>query len=74
MKDRVKKLKVYLENNKGFIVNYEERYNSGKIISSSIAEANIESLINIRCKGKQHMRWSREGVHPLLQVRAACQQ
>ena len=24
-----------------------------------------------RCKGQQHMRWSREGLHALLQVRAA---
>ena len=29
------------------------------------------SLINQRCKGQQHMRWSREGLDPLLQLRAA---
>ena len=31
----------------------------------------VESLINKRCKGQQHMRWSREGLHALLQLRAA---
>jgi len=53
-------------------VNYSERYKTGKVISSSLAESTIESLINKRCKGKQHMKWSREGVHPLLQIRASC--
>lgn len=52
------------------LINYAKRYNSGKIISSSIAESNIETLINKRCKGKQHVKWSRYEVHPLLQIRA----
>jgi len=72
MKDRIKKLRTYLENNKKYLVNYSERHKLGKVISSSLAESNVESLINKRCKGKQHMQWSREGVHPLLQVRASC--
>jgi hypothetical protein len=72
MQDRLIKLKNYLENNKPYLINYEDRHNQGKIISSSVAESNVESLINKRCGGKQHMRWSREGVHPLLQVRASC--
>lgn len=38
-------------------------YNSRKIISSSIAQSNIENLINKRRKGKQHMKWSRSGIH-----------
>ena len=72
MKDRLTKLQSYLINNKTYLVNYSERYKSGKVIGSSLAESNVESLINKRCKGKQHMKWSREGVHPLLQVRASC--
>lgn len=71
MKDRVIKLKNYLINNRKYLVNYAERYRDGKIITSSLAESNVENLINKRCKGKQHMKWTREGVHPLLQVRAA---
>ena len=38
---------------------------------SQMAESTVESLINKRCKEQQHMRWSREGLHALLQVRAA---
>jgi hypothetical protein len=72
VKTRLIKLKRYLENNKGFLVNYEERYSAGRFISSSIAESTIETLINRRCKRKQHINWSRKGVHPLLQVRASC--
>lgn len=71
MKDRMIKLQNYLKNNKNYLVNYSERYHSGKVISSSLAESNVENLINKRCKGKQHMKWTREGVHPLLQVRAS---
>lgn len=72
MKARLVQLKGYLENNKSYLVNYEERHSAKKVISSSLAESNVETLINRRCKGKQHMKWSREGVHPLLQVRASC--
>ena len=38
---------------------------------SNLAESTVESLINQRCKGQQHMRWSRLGLDPLLQLRAA---
>ncbi|PCH54954.1 MAG: ISKra4 family transposase [Legionellales bacterium] len=72
MKNRIKKLQTYLNNNEDYLVNYAERHKLGKVISSSLAESNVENLINKRCKGKQHMRWLREGVHPLLQVRASC--
>ncbi len=72
MKDRLKKLKTYLENNIDYLISYADRYKKGKVISSALAESNVENLINKRCKGKQHMKWSREGVHPLLQVRASC--
>ncbi|CAO5682954.1 MAG: hypothetical protein HEEMFOPI_01832 [Holosporales bacterium] len=31
----------------------------------------VESLINQRCKGGQQMRWFREGLNPILQLRIA---
>lgn len=71
MQTRLVKLKNYLMKNKDYLVNYSERYHHGKLISSSLAESNVESLINQRCKGQQHMKWTREGAHPLLQIRAA---
>ena len=64
-------LKNYIKSNQSKIVNYEERKEKGLSFTSNLAESTVESLINQRCKGQQHMRWSREGLDPLLQLRAA---
>ena len=69
--EKVQVLLTYIENNADFIVNYQKRSDAGLIFTSQLAESTVESLINQRCKGKQHMRWSREGIHALLQIRAA---
>ncbi len=69
--ERLKKLKNYVENNADKIINYRERQKQGLPFTSNIAESTVESLINQRCKGQQHMRWSREGLDPILQIRAA---
>ena len=61
---------TYIENNKGKIVNYRERKELGLVFTSNLAESTVESLINQRCKGQQHMKWSREGLDPILQLRA----
>jgi len=68
---KLQKLKTYISNNKDYIVNYKERMKNGLIFTSNIAESNVESLINQRCKGHKHMRWTREGIQPLLQIRAS---
>jgi len=70
-KKRLEKLKNYIENNQSKIINYKERHDKGLTFTSNLAESTIESLINQRCKGQQHMRWSREGLDPILQLRAA---
>ena len=70
-RDKVDKLKTYIENNKSFTVHYSKRKNSNLIFTSHLAEATVESLINQRCKRKQHMRWSRGGLHSILLIRAA---
>ena len=57
--------------NKDRIINYRERHQKGIVFTSSLAESTAESLINQRCKGQQHMRWSRDGLNPILQLRAA---
>ena len=67
---KVTKLKNYIENNKQYITNYEGRRNANLPYTSHLAESTVESLINQRCKGQQHMRWSRIGLHYLLQIRA----
>jgi hypothetical protein len=70
-KDRLDKLKTYIENNRDKIVNYRDRKKQKLVFTSNLAESTVESLINQRCKGQQHMRWSREGIEPILQLRAA---
>ena len=55
------------------IVDYRARQKMGLVFTSNMAESTVESLINQRCKGQQHMRWSREGLNPVLQLRAAIQ-
>ena len=62
---------TYVTNNKTYIVNYEDRKNKGLAFTSHMAESTVESLINQRCKAKQHMSWTREGLHALLQIRSA---
>jgi len=69
--DKINKFCTYITNNKDKIVNYLERQSDGLVFTSNLAESTVESLINLRCKGQQHMRWSREGLNPLLQIRAA---
>lgn len=69
-KKKLSSLISYFGNNRHAIINYSERHEKGLCISSQLAESNVESLINQRCKGKQHMRWTRKGLHPLMQIRA----
>jgi len=69
--DKIKKFLRYVNNNKEKIVNYRARQKKGLVFTSNLAESTVESLVNQRCKGQQHMRWSREGLNPVLQLRAA---
>ena len=69
--DKINKFHTYIDNNQDKIVNYRNRMKNGLVFTSNLAESTVESLINRRCKGQQHMRWSREGLDPLLQIRAA---
>ncbi len=68
--NKINKFKNYVINNISRIVNYRQRKKDNEVFTSNLAEATVESLINRRCKGKQHMRWSREGLNPILQLRA----
>ena len=61
----------YLTSNIDKLVNYMSRKTSNLPYTSNVAEANVESQINARFKRKQKMRWLRDNVHNLLQVRSA---
>ena len=69
--DVLQKLSNYITNNKDKIVNYRLRQQQGLVFTSQLAESTVESLINQRCKRQQQMRWSREGLNPILKIRAA---
>lgn len=68
---KLRELKQYIANNELKIVDYSTRKDANLVFTSNLAECTVESLINQRCKGKQHMQWSREGVQPILQIRAS---
>jgi hypothetical protein len=70
-KIKIQRLLTYVQNNKSYIVDYRERKKNGLIFTSQMAESTVESLINQRCKAKQHMSWTRTGLHSLLQIRAS---
>ena len=67
----LRRLHCYLENNASTLVNYGARYRKGLPISSSIAESAVNLLVSHRMAKKQQMRWSNEGAHCLVLVRAA---
>ena len=68
---KVNGLYDYLNRNREYLVNYEDRKNANQSYTSQVAESHIESIINTRHKKKGKMQWTREGAHHVLQIRAA---
>jgi hypothetical protein len=52
------------------LVDYGRRYRAGLRIASSGAESVVNSLVNARMNKRRQMRWSPQGAHRVLQVRA----
>ena len=52
-------------------MDYGRRYWAGLRIASSGAESVVNSLVNARMNKRRQMRWSPQGAHHVLQVRAA---
>ena len=67
----LRELYNYLDRNKGYITNYQERQASHLPFTSTIAESSVNELINIRQKNNKKMQWSREGAHDILQIRTS---
>ena len=61
----------YIENNEGALIDYGQRYRAGKPISTSRVEGTVNHLVNARMNKRRQMRWSPQGAHRVLQVRAA---
>ncbi len=64
-------LLTYIRSNRNAIVDYGARYRSGRRIATSLAESAVNSLVAKRMVKNQQMRWSQNGAHLMLQVRAA---
>jgi hypothetical protein len=69
--DLAQPLLAYVRSNRSAIVDYGARYRSGRRTASSLAESAVDSLVARRMVKKQHMQWSLQGAHRILQVRAA---
>ena len=63
----VEEFHTYIENNKGFIPNYGERYRAGERISTGFVESAVHQVISKRMVKKQQMQWTQRGAHLLLQ-------
>ena len=69
--NRLDKFITYIRNNIDKIVNYSERKKQSLVFTSNLVESTVETLINQRCKGQKKIRWSREVLNPILQLRSA---
>lgn len=67
--EKVLFIATYLSNNQDKLVNYMARKVNQLPYTSNVAEATVESQINIRFKRKQKMQWHRENAHNVLQLR-----
>ena len=68
---RCAELQTYIDNNEDALIDYGQRYRAGKPISTSRAEGTVNQLVSARMNKRQQMRWSPQGAHRVLQVRAA---
>jgi hypothetical protein len=60
---------TYIENNKGFIPNYGERYRHGERISTGFVESTVNQVISKHFCKKQQMAWTPRGANLLLPIR-----
>ena len=65
----VYELHTYIDNNRGYIPNFGERYRNGESISTAFVESTVNQVISKRFGKKQSMQWTRQGAHLLLQMR-----
>jgi hypothetical protein len=62
-------LRTYIVNNRHVIPNDGERYRHGEPIATGFVESTVNEVVSKRFCKKQHMQWSKEGAHLLLQTR-----
>ena len=65
----VYELHTYIDNNRGYIPNFGERYRNGDSISTAFVESTVNQVISKRFVKKQSMQWTQRGAHLVLQTR-----
>ena len=69
LKNAVQKFRTYIENNRGCIPNYGQRYRRGETISTAFVESTVNYVLSKRFVKKQSMQWTKRGAPLLLQTR-----
>ena len=67
--EAVQNFMQYIRANHAFIPNYGDRYRYGEKITTGFVESAVNQVISKRFVKKQQMRWTKKGVHLLLQIR-----
>lgn len=67
----LQELAGYVNRNKEYLINYQERYANHLPFTSTYAESSVNAVINTRQKNDKKMQWSREGAHCVLQIRTS---
>jgi len=69
--EKLTDLYEYINRNKKYLVNYQERQSAELPFTSTLAESSVNSLINVRQKNNKKMQWSRSGSHNILQIKTS---
>ena len=64
-------LETYVSGQSDIIIDYATARFDEEPISTAITESTVQWLLHRRMNAKQHMRWSPQGAHLMLQVRTA---
>jgi hypothetical protein len=71
LQNHLEEMSTYIENNRGLIPNYGERWRYGETIATSFVESTVNEVVTKRMVKKQQMQWTPKGAHYLLQTRTA---
>jgi hypothetical protein len=70
LQEKLEEFMNYITTNIAAIPNYADRHRHGEPIASGFVESAVNQVVSKRLVKKQQMRWTLNGAHRLLQVRA----
>ena len=68
---KIENFSTYISDNIDYIVDYNDRHQTGLLYTSSVAESTVEHYASARFKKSQKMQWNRINAHGVLQIRAS---